>query len=175
MIFWPSRSPRPNFRRASKTSIESHHYQRKLSEAKPGARTPSSSSRKPRSQLVQSEKTRVARPHERGHHPRNQQSAEFRDDRPVHPAQQGQTARAGTARASTRKSSTTSRKASSGCTTSCPICGRSRTRTADPVEPVDVDRGREHLAAFPEQRMEGQGANRAEAAAAQTVWPTGTN
>jgi len=31
-------------------------------------------------QLVQSEKTGVARTHERGHHPRNQQSAELRHD-----------------------------------------------------------------------------------------------
>ena len=38
-----------------------------------------------------------ARPHERGHHSRNQQPAELRHHRPVHAAQQGQVPRAGAA------------------------------------------------------------------------------
>ncbi len=50
-----------------------------------------------KTQLVQSEKLASLGPDERRHHSRDQQPAELRHHRPVHPAEQGQTPRAGTA------------------------------------------------------------------------------
>ena len=78
-----------------KNLVESHDFQRNLSTAKPGAVQHHRATQGNGVATGAIRETRLARPHERGHHPRNQQSAEFCDDRPFRPAQQVQTTRAG--------------------------------------------------------------------------------
>jgi signal transduction histidine kinase/DNA-binding response OmpR family regulator len=104
-----------------------------------------------------SPKARLARPHERGHHPRNQQSAEFRHDRPVCPAQQRQTSRA---RDNARIRGNPQRHRGGHQTRAqhrlrFAHVHASRRRTGGTG---GCGRGGEHLAAVSRRRMEGQGA-----------------
>ena len=141
--------------------VESHHYQRKLSKQNQVLESTIEQLKETETQLVQSEKLASLG--------RMSAGIIHEINNPLNFATTGLfalRARANawrpTSRVNTRRSSRTSKRASSAFNASCPTCAcsRIRTRSRDQVEVAEVVGG---LAAVLEQRMEGQGADRAEA------------